>query len=51
MLSLFDEKYENLIADHPDAMKEMDMLRAAICSNFFQSEYQWDQVETTSRQS
>jgi hypothetical protein len=33
MLALFDKKYENLIADHPDAMKEMDLLRAAIVQN------------------
>jgi hypothetical protein len=44
VLALFDEKYENLIADHPDGKQEMDLLRAAIVQNgrafssFLQSE-------------
>jgi hypothetical protein len=30
VLASYDEKYEKLIADHPDAKKEIDLVRASI---------------------
>jgi hypothetical protein len=57
VLALFDERYEKLIADHPDAKKEMDLVRACIVQigqlvqNSNQGELQWRRVKATSGQS